>query len=65
MKIRVKVKWSFDDTEFEHLRYPEAISAAGLPKSVTIKDYDPEEIDIESYLIEEYQFDPVSWEIIE
>lgn len=65
MKLKLKVKWSFEDTEFEHLRYPEAIATAGLPKKVTIDNYDPEDVDIESYLIEEYQFDPLSWEVIE
>ena len=47
------------------LRYSEAIIESGLPKRVTIKNYDEEEIDIESYLIEEYGFTPVEWTLLD
>lgn len=63
--IRVKVKWDFENTEFENLRYSEAVAESGLPNVVIIKDYDEEEIEIESYLFEEYMFYPKQWVINE
>lgn len=63
--IKVKIKWDFEDTEFEMFRYSEALIESGLPKRITIKNYDEEEIDIESYLIEEYGFTPESWEVLD
>jgi hypothetical protein len=62
--IKVKVKWDFENTEFEHLRYSEAVVESNLPNTVTIEDYDEEEVEIESYLIDEYVFSPKSWKII-
>lgn len=52
MKVKVKVTWDFDDTEFEYLQYGEALESTNLKRSYTIKDYNEEEVDIESYLIE-------------
>ena len=63
--VKVKVTWDFEDTEYEMLRYSEAIIESGLPKRVTIKNYDEEEIDIESYLIEEYGFSPSAWTLLD
>ena len=62
---KVKVKWDFEDTEYEMLRYSEALIESGLPKRITIKNYDEEEIDVESYLIEEYGFTPAEWTFID
>lgn len=63
--IKVKVKWDFEDTEFEYLRYPEAIEISGLPRRLIIKNFDEEEIDIETYLTEEYGFNPLEWSIVD
>lgn len=63
--IKVKVTWDFNDTEFEHLRYTEALAESGLPKVVKISDYDEEDIEIETYLFEEFMFYPKKWSIIE
>lgn len=64
-KIKVKVTWCFEDTEYENLRYPEALQISGLPKTVVIKNFDEEETDIEAYLMEEFLFTPVEWIIID
>lgn len=64
-KIKVKVEWDFEDTEFENLMYREAMSISGLKSTYKI-DYDEEETDIESYLIETGGgILPFSWEIID
>ena len=50
-----KIKWDFKDTEFDELTYSEALEQACLPEEV---EFDEQDEDIESYLIEEYLFYP-------
>lgn len=64
-KIKVSVEWDFEDTEFENLMYREAMSISGLKSTYKI-EYDEEETDIESYLIEiGGGILPLSWEIVD
>ena len=63
--MKVKVIWNFEDTEYENFQYEEARKAAGLPKTIKLKDFEEEDEEIESYLFENYGFEPESYEIHE
>lgn len=64
-KIKIKVEWDFEDTEFENLMYREAMQLAGL-KSLYKIEYDEEETDVESFLFETGSgILPSNWEILE
>jgi hypothetical protein len=64
MSNKISVTWCFEGTEFENLQYEEARLNAGLPKVLKI-DFDEEEEEIESYLFENYGFEPLEWEYID
>jgi hypothetical protein len=64
-KIKISVEWDFEGTEFENLMYREAMSISGLKSTYKI-EYDEEETDVESYLIEiAGGILPLSWEIVD
>lgn len=65
-KVKVKVKWDFSDTELENLQYLEAMQISGLKSRYIVKVEDPEEFDVEDFLIETGAgIAPDTWEVIE
>lgn len=64
MSIKIKINWSFEDTEFENFQYEEARKGAGLPSTLNL-DLDEDEDDIVEYLHENYGFEVESWDYVD
>jgi hypothetical protein len=66
IKIKIKVKWDFSDTELEDLQYLEAMQISGLKSNYIVKVDDIEDFDVEDYLVETGSgILPLKWETIE
>lgn len=60
--FKIKVTWSFEDTEFEELQYEEARMLASLPEYVEL-EFDEEEDDVDNLILDEYGFEALDYEI--
>jgi hypothetical protein len=60
--FKIKVTWSFEETEFEELQYEEARILAGLPEYVEL-EFDEEDDDVDNLILDEYGFEAIDYEI--
>ena len=59
--MRIKIEWDFTDTDYENLQYKEALELAGLPTYLDLEFDEDDDMDIDSYISENYYGFDFSW----